>query len=63
MSLVKLGLYIMVFSLLSTAVTIPTESGQISGVGFVVGMVLTWIAGIGVIGKWTFRRWQAYRNR
>ncbi len=56
MMFVRMGLWIMALSLFSTVLFFPLGKEYVSGIGFVFGMVLSWVAGMFVIAKWIFRK-------
>lgn len=52
MSAVKIGIYLMISSILSLLVTEPLKVGYFSGVAFCFGLFFTWAASV----VWAFKR-------
>ncbi len=53
---IMIGVWIMIVAVLSALATVPLGFGAASGVVFVIGMLIAWIAGIGTLAI-TLARW------
>lgn len=57
---IMIGVWIMILAVLSTFATVPLGFGAASGVAFLIGMLIAWIAGVGAsviaLARWVGAR-------
>ncbi|UIJ45987.1 hypothetical protein LZK98_03265 [Sphingomonas cannabina] len=59
---IMIGIWIMIFAVLSAFATAPLGYGTISGVVFVGGMLVAWLAGLLTVATWVAQKGRSTRG-